>query len=347
MSFFTDKWIVGEMKSNELVLLRKSKGNIFLERLSQNKKGNKEHLTAEVLEEYDAAILSDKIYVLYQNVEGHLILIVVNGNKKEEIQLTHTGLSEVFNLCLEIKDKFIHILYAIRGEGNKYYIKHHFYDGSKWEEFLVDEISVKKVINQMKAILMKDRLHLIYYNDDYNISIKSFNLDNLTWSNSFNLISNSNEKLFLDGIVVNNNLHLAFCEYVDENLVVKYLRYECQDENYIKTAEEFISNEGSPSHPTVIYYKNDLWITWLELDKVFSRLSKDMGNSWTQIYMWNETKKIDFIRYKYLAVEKDENVCLNYSFGSIYPEIRFLGFGSTRSAVEIPVKKKTTMRFRL
>ncbi len=346
MTFFPDKWILGRINSKDLILVRKSKRNLFLERISEYGKDNRELLTTEVLEEYDLALVSpDTIYVLYQNIEGYLILIVVDGNKKEEICLTSTGISEVFNLSLEAMDKSLHILYTIKGKDDKYLIYHHFYDGRVWKDFLVDEISVKKVINPIKALIRDGKLLLAYYNDGYSISIKSFDIEESKWTNPTKLIGGEAEKLFLDMLIANNCIHISFCEYVDGNLVVRYFRFEGQDENYNKSVEEYISNEGGPSHPTIIYFKDELWLVWLELDKVFSRCSKDNGQSWGPIYMWNETKNMDFIRYKFKTIKKEENIHLDYSFGSIYPEIRFLGFGPVNKAIEVPVKKKSVMKY--
>lgn len=339
MTFYTDKWILGSLDSKELILVRKSKRNLFLERISQTIKGNRTLLTKEILEEFDVSLSADTIYILYQNTNGHLILNVIKGDKIEEKCLTNTAISEIFNLCLEVKDKYIHILYTIKGKDEKCFINHHFYDGANWNDILVDEISVKKVINPMKAVFMDEKLLLVYYRDQYKISIKSFSVEEAKWTLPTSLVSGDNEKLFLDVLILDKNIHLCFCEYVYGNLVVKHYKFRGESDNYNLITEDYISNEGSPSHPSIIYFKNELWISWLELDKVFSRSSKDMGQSWGPIYMWNETKKMDFIRYKYITVNEDNNINLSYSFGSIYPEIRFLGFGPTDSAVEIPVKK--------
>ncbi|NLK42982.1 MAG: hypothetical protein GX300_01145 [Tissierellia bacterium] len=345
MSFFTDKWVLGRINQNNLILVRKSKRKILLEWLSEDK-NDREVLTSTVLEEYDLALGSgDNIYLIYQNIDGRLILSTIKGLEREDVCLTSTGLSEVFNLSLEVKDKSIHILYTIKGKDNKYLIFHHFYDGSKWKDFIVDEINVKKVINPMKVTIRDKKVLLVYYSSDREISLKTFNLEELQWSTSTKLIGGDNEKLFLDMLLLDGSVHLSFCEYIDENLVVRYFNFNGKDGNYHKTKEEFISNEGSPTHPTIIYYKNELWIVWLELDKLFSRSSKDNGQSWGPIYMWNETRNIDFIRYKYVTRVLEEKIHLDYAFGSIYPEIKLLGFGPTNKAVEVPLKKKTTMNF--
>lgn len=346
MTFFTDKWTIGRVNQKDLILVRKSKSNIFLERISEFNKGDREILATDALEEFDVSLRGpDTIYILYQNIEGHLILYVLKDDKKEEVRLTPTGLTEVFNLTLQVKDKSLHILYTIRGNDNKYRIYHHFYDGGIWKDYIVDEIEAKKVINPMKALIKDDKLSLVYYSNDKDISYKVFNVEKEKWGISTKLVEGGNEKLFLDSLIVEDHMHLSFCEYIDGNLVVRYIRYNVEDENYEKTMEDFISNEGSPSHPTLIYFRNQLWLVWLELNKLFSRSSIDHGQTWGPIYMWNETRNIDFLRYKYITASNEENIQLDYSFGSIYPDIRFLGFGPTNKAVEVPLKKKTNMKF--
>src|SRR5690606_13893865 len=128
---------------------------------------------------------------------------------KEEICLTSTGISEVFNLSLEAMDKSLHILYTIKGKDDKYLIYHHFYDGRVWKDFLVDEISVKKVINPIKALIRDGKLLLAYYNDGYSISIKSFDIEESKWTNPTKLIGGEAEKLFLDMLIANNCIHIS------------------------------------------------------------------------------------------------------------------------------------------
>lgn len=342
MSFFTDKWTIGRANQKELVLVRKSKRNLFIERISEYIKDNREVLTTDVLEEYDVALASDTIYIIYQNTNGHLILNVLREGEKEEILLTPTGISEVFNLSLGVNGKSIHILYTVKGpdNDNKYIINHHCFNGTSWQDYVVDEIRANKVLNPMKTIVRDDKIFLVYYGDNKEISLKEYNIEKSQWSSPIKLIGGDSEKLFLDMLIVDKNIHLTFCEYVEENLVIKYFKFAYQAGKYEKTCEEFISNEGSPSHPTAIFFRNKLWIVWLEVGKLFSRSSDDGGQSWGPIYMWNNTKNIDFVRYKYVSPKKEENICLDYSFGSIYPEIEFLGFGPTNYAVEVPIKKK-------
>ena len=211
MTFFTDKWTIGRVNQKDLILVRKSKSNIFLERISEFNKGDREILATDALEEFDVSLRGpDTIYILYQNIEGHLILYVLKDDKKEEVRLTPTGLTEVFNLTLQVKDKSLHILYTIRGNDNKYRIYHHFYDGGIWKDYIVDEIEAKKVINPMKALIKDDKLSLVYYSNDKDISYKVFNVEKEKWGISTKLVEGGNEKLFLDSLIVEDHMHLSF-----------------------------------------------------------------------------------------------------------------------------------------
>ena len=86
MTFFTDRWTIAEIGSNNTILVRKSKNNILLERVVGDTSINSREIIArDVLEEYDLGIdIMNNIYILYQSKEGHLVLNVLKEKKKEE-----------------------------------------------------------------------------------------------------------------------------------------------------------------------------------------------------------------------------------------------------------------------
>lgn len=349
MTFYTDKWTIAKINLENMILVRKSNDNILLERIVGDTSINsKELLAKDILEEYDLAIdPPNNIYLIYQNREMHLILNVIRDRKKEEIRLTSDPISEVFNLNIIVKGKDVHIIYLIKleDERGKYRILHHYYDGNAWDTYIVEDITSNKVLNPIKLIEIEGNLLLSYYSNDTEIKLKEFNLDKLEWSNEIKLVATPSDKLFLDLLKIEDLIHLSYCEFIDGNLVIKYERLLYSDGNLIKYNEESISNEGTPSYPTIILFENKLWITWVELNKIMSRYSEDKGNSWGPIYMWNNSKNIDFVRYKYLSMVPEKNILLNNSFGKTYPEVVFMGFGPTDKAVEIPLKKNKTMRY--
>lgn len=347
MTFMTDKWTIAKLDLNNMVLVRKSKDDILLEVFGENKDESIiEVVSKDILEEYDLDIDSpNSIYIVYQNREMHLILIKIYDNKTEEVKLTSNSISEVFNLNIVVIKKRIHILYQTRTLKNEknYNIEHHFYDGKKWISYIVEEIIANRVLNPMSIISTENKLLLSYYSNDKTIELKEFDLNKLEWNKPTKLTTTLNDKLYLDMIEIEETIHLAYCEFIDGNLIIKYKKLSYTNGEIKIDVEESISNEGSPHNPNLILYENKLWIVWVELDKLMSRYSDDKGQNWGSIYMWNNSKTVDFVRYKYLDMIPEEGIILNYSFGRIYPELSFMGFGPTEKAIEVPIKKKTLM----
>ncbi len=348
MAFFTDQWTIAEISSKNTVLVRKSKNNILLERVVGETSINSREIIAKgVLEEYDLAIdLIGNIYILFQDMEGHLVLNILKDKKKEEINLTSDVLPKVHELNIIIKDKMIHLFYLIKisEEKMRYQIRHHYYNENKWSDSVIEEISVSEVLNPIRLIETENSILLLYCSNDEKIEVKEFNIYNLQWSDKVTLVDTENHKLFLDILKMNNIIHMAYGEFINGNLVIKYNQLLYNNGVYEKVVEEYISNEGSPAYPNIIFFENKLWITWVELNKIMSRCSYNKGINWeTNIYVWNESRDIDFVRYKYLTRATKDNIHLQYSFGSIYPEVTFMGFGPLDNVVEIPIKKKKKM----
>lgn len=343
MGFYNDKWIIANISNEEIFLLRKADNDILLDRIIKDTNiTSKEYVVKNVLEEYDAGIGSkNELFIIYQNKDMDLVMTLLDGDKKEDIKLTSQAIPEVIDLNIKVKDNHIHIVYIIKiDEENKYRIYHNYYDGEDWETYIVEEIIGKKVLNPIKLIEDEDRIILSYYSNDLEIELKEFNMDSLEWSDPFKLNSSPNEKLYIDMIKEKDNIHLVYCEYQEGNLVIKYEKFNYLHRVYEKDLEITLSNRGSLSHPTILLYEEDLWVSWIEVDKVMSRVSRDGGISWSDsIYSWDYSRNIDFIRYKYLDRKEESGNSLDYSFGSIYPEIEFIGFGPVERANEIPLKK--------
>lgn len=344
MGFYNDDWIIVNMDQVEILLLRKSTNDILLDRIKKDTNiSTKESIVRNILEEYDCAIgPKQELYIIYQNKEMDLLLTVLDGEDKKEIKLTSEAIPEVIDLNIMLEDNKIHIVYLVKMEEEfKYRIYHNYYDGRDWRTFIVEEIVAKKVLNPIKLIKDEDGLILTYYKDDFEIEIKKFNLGIMKWSLAFDLVKNRNEKLYLDMIKYEDKIHLIYCEFQEGNLLIKYENFIDTNNGYKKEEETSISNEESINNPTIILYEDDLWVTWVESDKVMSRVSKDYGTSWSEsIYGWNNSRTIDFVRYKYLSLIPEKNNIIDYSFGSVYPEMEFIGFGPLENANEIPLKNK-------
>lgn len=339
MGFYTDRWMIIEKDESEILLFRKSENSIIMERIVGGVEDNiKENICHDILEEYDIGInASGQIYFLYQNQEMNLILKTINKVVLDEIKLTKEAIPEVYELKILVKDKDIHIIYCMMlKESENYIVYHHYYNGKAWETYMPEEIQAKNFLNPFILIDGNDCLELVYIEKNKNIMIKKFDLEELKWDDTIELIDTHGEKIFLDVIKLKNEYHFTYCEYVDENLVVKYEKFLYEDGSYRKKSEDIVSNEGASSYPILILYNERLWVIWVELNKLLSRYYDKESKSWSDIFLWEETKTTDFLRYRYLTQEDNPNIILNYAFGKVYPEVKFLGFGSTENTQTIP-----------
>jgi hypothetical protein len=334
--------------TNNIVLIEDFSDNLYLFKLNegtilsygfQNKdnKFQEEKISDKALLEYDISIDNkNNIYTIYQDKSFYLILLIKTEESTKEIILTEEPMPEVFNLNLEIIDNFPHIFYNVFLEGKKYRIVHHYYNGDTWVTNLVGDIEINQVLNPMKIISGEEKIKLIYYNmkKAEEIYCKNFNFKEGKWEKEIKLTENPIGKLYLDALIIDGKLHLSYCEF-DENLVVKYERYNLKD--FQREIELEISNKENISWPTLIYHENILWIVWAEYENILSRFSLDMGDNWASIYLWKDIKDKDIVRYKYIN-KKDKNI-LNHSFGIFGEDIKFIGFGSLDNTIEIPLKK--------
>jgi hypothetical protein len=304
----------------------------------------------EVYLEYDVSIDNeDYIYLLYQDMSFDLYLTLLKDNDMETIRLTGEPIPQVYYLNMISNGKEPHIFYFVllSEAENRYRIYHHYYDGKDWLTNIVDEIVVRELLNPMKIIKNHKELIIAYYTkvEDEEIYIKSFDLNKEKWGEKTKLTTDGAHKLYLDIILRKDKLNLLYSQYEEGNLVVKYEKFNYKDGVVKKETEEVLSNPENPQYPTLIYHDEKLWAVWVEYENIMSRYSVDNGNTWSPIYLWNESKGNDIVRYKYCKAYQGEESILNYSFGTISPDITFIGFGNIDNTTEIPLKKKIHMKF--
>jgi hypothetical protein len=225
-----------------------------------------------------------------------------------------------------------------------YRIYHHYYNDQEWKTFVVQDIKRKNLLNSFQIIKNEEILMLGFYDflkDQEQIYIKEFDLEKEQWKNSIEITSSSKEKLYLDMFVEKNRiLHVAYSEYVEGNLVIKYEKYKFENNQIKKLIEKILSNPSNCSYATFVKQNEKLWVIWTEYEQVVSCFTEDNGKTWSEPYLWKESKTIDFFRYKFNtnAQEIKAGYELNYTFGKGYPEFSFIGFGFLENVDQIPLK---------
>lgn len=350
MSYFNDRLLLISDSTNSIDLFRLVDNQIIryrFDNLTQNFIENT--VTEDAFIEFNATIdEKDTIYLIHQDMSLDLILTLLNGENREVIKLTEKPIQEVYYLNLTIYRGEPHIIYFILTSkpDKEYRIYHHYFNGESWITNIVDDIKVRELLNPMKVFRTDKELIIAYYDmiEEEHIYIKTFNFYRREWKEKIKLTNNKENKLYVDFILKDNQLHMTYCQYEEGNLVVIYERLIYEDGVVKKEISRRLSNPENPQNPTVLYYEGKLWVSWVEYDNVMSCYSHDMGNSWSPIYLWNESKGKDIVRYGYHRAFPDETI-LNYSFGKINPDISFIGFGPTYDTTEIPLKKKAPLSF--
>ncbi len=316
-------------------------------------KVEKKEITNNLLGEYDVAIKNDdSIYLIYQGIDRHLYLFVINNGESEVVRITEVPVSNVYNLSLILDGEEIHIFYNILANEEKrnYNIYHHHFANEDWNTTVVADTNVLNILNPINLIYNMGILYIVFYDlvDTEEIFIKSYDTVKQIWNDKIRLTYDSNTKLYLDTLLENNTMHLTYSRYVGGNLEIVYSKFNIEGNNFNKVKESILSNRENGSYPTLVKYQDKLWVIWVEYDSLLSCYSTDNGDNWRGIYLWRETKSVDFVRYKYTtSIMKSINKKLNYSFGKIYPEITFLGFGPLENVIEIPLKKKSMRKLKI
>lgn len=345
MTFYNNRVSIVNMSKDELYLFRNIKEKIIMNYYNIEGIGNEDIIVKDALGEFDVLINGeDELYLIYQNIDNELIMLTIDKKVIQGSNLAKEGLSEVYELNLIKAGDYMNIMYLVRNpmENHIFEIHHHLLREEEWINYNVEKIKINKVLNPIKVWGEDNKIILSYYNENQ-ICIKEFNLDSMEWEESIILTDNKN-KLYMDLIKEKEYIHLVYSEYIGGNLVIKYERFLYDGYYLNKDLEEVLSNEGSASHPTLLIHDNILWVVWKESLGLYSTYSLDIGATWSPIYLWKESKTIDYVRYKYIEGKPQVNNKLDYSFGTLYPDIKFLGFGALDNVEEV-VKKNQIYKF--
>ncbi len=340
MTFYNNRGAIAHIDEGEVYLFRHVDNQILMDHYIYDKEGRQDKIVEDTLGEFDIQISEeDKIYLIYQDTQRDLWILLIDKEIKERTRLSEGGMPKVFELNMFQTSDTMNIVYLTlesSGEGI-FNIHHHMLKGDKWVSHLVEEIRVDKVLNPIRILTDGVDILLFYYQGNQ-INLKKFSMENMEWG-SYIPLGDTNRKLYMDVFKDDVYIHIVYSEYSEENLRIKYMRYLYDGDFLIKEREEILSNEGNPSNPTIIKEDNTIWIVWNESSNLYSRYSLDNGDSWSNIYFWKESRTNNIMRYKYIGTLKG-NTILEHTFGTIYPEIKFLGFGPLNNIEEITPKKK-------
>ncbi|WFA09449.1 hypothetical protein [Tissierella sp. Yu-01] len=332
MTFYNNKIIVAEISKDGIYIARKVQDNIQIEYIKENTKNFlKDIAVSEVIGDFDIDLdINKKINIIYSDRIDGLQLYRFKGNTMELIQIPHEVNSRLYEMNLINTEDTNNIFFMQPTiEKQIYRIYHHFLQNDVIKEFIVDDVKTFNIINPLRIIKYEKGLIIAYYYENQ-ICTKIFDIDKSQWSPSLILTDNVN-KLYLDIMFYEDRLHLVYSEYDNENFRIKYERFLFNKDYILKETEEYLSDNDNNVDPILIKVGSKLWVCWRNSNQIYSVFSTDNGIVWSDIYLWEDTKKMDLVKYKYITNIDDERVVIDYSYGSL-KDIRFVGFDDIKKA---------------
>lgn len=340
MVFYNNRVIVIENFNDSLYIVRKSKNELFIEYI--NKSTNifkKEKLISEPIIEFDIENDQlDGINILFINDKHDLVLSRLIENIYETKTILSSIKTRIFELTL-INIESIQNIFYMQESDKKQFIKiyHIHIEDGKQITSIVDEVETYQIINPLRIIKDDKNLILAYYYRNQ-ICLKVYNTITKIWSPSITLTNNKN-KLYLDIMKVGGRIHLVYSDFSDDLFTVRYERFLIDNDYIIKEAEFNLSASGNYTDPILIYHHKKIWVIWKDTNQLISIYSEDGGKIWSSVYQWKNSKKMDIVKYKYLTNTVDHSFKIDYSYGSIKPDIKFIGFGDLIQAEVLQIKK--------
>ena len=231
----------------------------------------------------------------------------------------------------------IHIFYYLihTKDNKKAFLLHLSFSNKNYKTNHIATAYYKTYINPFKVFLKDNEFFILYgsiVNDFDQIFVSQLNIEKEKCDDPICLTSSKDKKIYIDGLLdKNKKLHIIWSKYDEEHLVVQYLNLDTTDLGTMdeKSNVVSLSNRSSCSFPALSYYKDILWATWTETNKIVSTHSLNLGKDWSKSYTHEDTRKLDYKRYRYVSdfSSNEEHILCDFIFGSLYPNIQFLGFG--------------------
>lgn len=241
----------------------------------------------------------------------------------------------------------LNVLYTLSDNRNEntYLIMHskHLENG-EWENSEVGRFYSDGILkNDIKFIIEEDGGYLgflDYKNNGSCLRIRKY--DGISWSQDIFTIR-KDEMIYWFDMQKNDNVFEFTYSYKDEGqFAICYESYDLSNQKMI--AHNILSNISNCMYPTFVRYKGQQWVSWVELDSVFSCRLFNEGREADGPYKWKDSQKTDFMRSKFSynnEIIKDKlKLKCSYVLGS-FPGYSLIGFGNVKGHAEaVAIKKK-------
>lgn len=277
--------------------------------------------------------INDSIYGIYKNNSLNLIEVKNKGSeiiKKEILTYNYKKFDVVFPY-IKILNNNIHILYYVynNNSSNTCALFHHYNKNKIWIENKIDFIN-HIVLDNFKVLWINNNPIVFYFklvNGYEEIFSSRFNNSTLSWSNPIQITNSCRNKLYLSVLKDSMNFyHLTFCEKVDNGYSVKYINGYLNEYNLDINISSYISTPSICRFPNLIKHKSNLYLIWVDHERLYSCNSSDLGKTWSNTVIDNFSLDEYFTRANFISNYKDD---LNYNVTNVFTisnKIDIIGF---------------------
>lgn len=279
---------------------------------------------------------NDLVYGIVNNIEGEILYLFSDKKSIYPKKLFEYDKDKYLIKYPYIKkyENTIIIAYYLQDLTNKkdWTIAFHFFDGTRWSHNHIYSVKAFPIINPFIIYSSNNYIDLFYFdliNSKEEVFIRQFSKETKSWKNPVQLTSSNNQKLYLN--VLKDGLdfyHITWSEFINENLIIRYLKGNFQNNDFLTNEVKSLSMPANCSFPTFIKTGKALWCIWVQMNNLYSCYSMDHGNTWSKPIIDKESQDSNFIRYKFYSnySQDIDNFNLNNIFGTSYPVMSFLGF---------------------
>lgn len=320
--FYKDKIVLLDEKEN-IFLIRSKKNKLYLDHYEKDKDVTSEIIEEDCNKDFDVSYdYLGNINIVYRNTENKLTLTTLTNEADTSIIIEKLK-KKIYYLNIVATDLLNIFFVEETDKKNVLNIVHLTIEGDKVSRNIVDTIVNFKIVNPIQIRHYKEDLIVFYYFRNM-ICLKIFNHKTELWEHPITLTDNQN-KFYLDTKIISDEIHLCYSVFEHDNFYIKYERFIIENDYIIKQKEEKISSNGNNTDPLLIRYRARIYIVWKETNRLLSTYSADNGETWSVVREFNEVKKMDIVKYKYLTKTNLKNREVDYSYGSTDP-IEFIGF---------------------
>lgn len=179
----------------------------------------------------------------------------------------------------------IHIIYYLTSRNHPTTILfHHYNDGYKWIENKIDFINLPLLDNFV--VCFNNSIANIFYfkesKDFPQIYTSSFCLNSLSWNKPLQITNSYTNKIYLSILKDKLNFyHLAFCDKSDGKYFIRYLNGYLNNNNFEEMINTTINTPSIYLFPSIVKYNSDIFISYVNENILYTRSSKDLGETWS------------------------------------------------------------------